>query len=208
MGRIQKKLYLSAKVTESMRDIHSTAAPKSKKARPNAAEEDVPQLDTSQLISLLRRGAQTLSRPEIDVDEIISWDWATTLEKCKDMPADTRVSEQTQKDPVIKPEDEKEWLSQMEQVESRVFQGKKWAKEADNNGYGGIQQEWAREERRKGKNTTVMVDGFAVNKESMLCGDWEAVPTLAGKDPRLAEPKREKKPAVNNQEVRPPLYTY
>ena len=46
-----------------------------------------------------------------------------------------------------------------------------------------------------------MVDGFAISKESMHCADWEAVPTLAGKDPRLAEPKREKKPQIDNQEV-------
>jgi SWI/SNF-related matrix-associated actin-dependent regulator of chromatin subfamily A member 5 len=52
----------------------------------------------------------------------------------------------------------------------------------------------------QGKNTTVMVDGFAINKGSMTCADWEAVPTLAGKDPRLAERKREKKAAINNQE--------
>ena len=203
MGRIAKKLYLSAKVTESMRDIHSTQTvkPKKKGRESTAADEEMPQLDTSQLMSLVRRGAQALSHPELDVDEMLSWDWPTMLEKCKDKPADIHVSEQTQASTVVKEDDEKKWLSQMEQVESRVFQGKKWSKEKAIGGYGDIQQEWSREERRKGKNTTVMVDGFAISKESMRCGDWEAVPTMAGKDPRLAEPKREKKPAVVNQEV-------
>ena len=101
----------------------------------------------------------------------------------------------------MKEEEENKWLSQMEHVESRVFQGKQYTREKEISGYSDIKQEWAREERRKGKNTTVMVDGFAISKESMLCGEWEAVPTLAGKDPRLAEPKREKKPIVVNQEV-------
>ena len=201
MGRIQKKLYLSAKVTESMRDIHSTST-KHKKGRINAIDdENVPQLGTGQLMSLVRRGAQALSHPELNVDEMSSWDWQTTLEKCKDKPADIHVSQQTQENTVVKEEDEQKWLSQMEQVESRVFQGKKYSRERDIGGYGDIQKEWKREERRKDKNTTVMVDGFAVSKESMQCGEWEAVPTLAGKDPRLAEPKREKKPAVVNQEV-------
>ena len=207
MGRIQKKLYLSAKVTEAMRDIHTSSASKSKKGRVGAAaDDDMPQLDTSQLMSLVRRGAQALSHPELDVNEMLSWDWPTMLEKCKDKPADIHVSEQTQENTIVKEEDEKKWLSQMEQVESRVFQGKKWTKAKEIGGYGDIQKEWNRKERRVGKNTTVMVDGFAVNKESMLCGDWEAVPTLAGKDPRLAEPKREKKPAVVNQEVCKPLF--
>ena len=205
MGRIQKKLYLSAKVTESMRDIHSSPAGKSKskkKGRESAADEDMPQLDTSQLMSLVRRGAQALSHPEIDVDEMQNWDWPTMLDKCKDQPADIHVSEQTQSNTVVKEEDEKKWLEKMEQVESRVFEGKTFSKIKATDGYGSIQEEWSREERRKGKNTTVMVDGFAISKESMRCGDWEAVPTMAGKDPHLAEPKREKKPAVVNQEVR------
>ena len=204
MGRIQKKLYLSAKVTESMRDIHSSPAQKSKskkRGRESAADEDMPQLDTSQLMSLVRRGAQALSHSELDVDEMLNWDWLTMLEKCKDKPADIHVSEQTQSNTTVKEEDEKRWLEKMEQVESRVFEGKTFSKAKASDGYGSIQEEWSREERRKGKNTTVMVDGFAISKESMRCGDWEAVPTMAGKDPRLAEPKREKKPAVVNQEV-------
>lgn len=202
MGRIQKKLYLSAKVTESMRDIHLDSASKLKKGpggRIIEAEGDIPQLGTNQLMSLVRRGAQALAHPELDINEMVDWDWPTMLEKCKDKPADVRVVEQTQS--IVKEEDEKKWLSQIEQVESRVFQGKKHMKARDTDSYGNIAQEWSREARREGKNTTVMVDGYAVSKESMTCGDWEAVPTMAGKDPRLAEPKRDKKPAVVNQEV-------
>ena len=206
MGRIQKKLYLSAKVTESMRNINTAPVPKAAKKGPGgriveAADDDMPQLDTSQLMSLVRRGAQALAHPELDVNEMLGWDWPTMLEKCKDKPADIHVSEQTQADAKVKEEDERKWLSQMEQVESRVFQGRRYTKEKELGNYGDISQEWAREERRKGKNTTVMVDGYAVSKESMSCGDWEAVPTMAGKDPRLAEPKREKKTAILNQEV-------
>ena len=203
LGRIQKKLYLSAKVTESMRDIHLNAASKPKKGpggRVIETEDDMPQLDTSQLMSLVRRGAQTLAHPELDVNEMLSWDWATMLEKCKDKPADFLVSEQNQVG-AVKEEDEKRWLSQIEQVQSRVFDGKK---HKTAKGASEIAKEWSREERRVGKNTTVMVDGFAISKESMGCGDWEAVPTMAGKDPRLADPKREKKAAVINQEVSVP----
>lgn len=206
MGRIQKKLYLSAKVTESMRDLHSQSASKVKKKGPGGrvkeGDEEMPSLGTGELMSIMRRGAQTLARPELDINEMLGWDWATMLDKCKDKPADIHVAEQTQAGASVKEEDEKEWLSQIEQVESRIFQGKRHNKVKESGkGYDGIAQEWSRESRRVGKNTTVMIDGYAVSKESMNCGDWEAVPTMAGKDPRLADLKRQKKREVNNQEV-------
>ena len=239
MGRIQKKLYLSAKVTESMRDIHQQSPSKPKKnglggkvAEP--ADDDMPQLDASQLMSLVRRGAQALAHPEINVNEMLEWDWPTMLEKCRDRPTDIHITEETQAGIAVKEEDEKRWLARIEQVESRVFDGKRHSKIKESNNYDGIAQEWSREARRVGKHTTVLVDGYAVSKESVNCADWEAVPTsehifnsphflryesgvnrcflrpqqltpklssVAGKDPRLAEPKREKKPAVVNQEV-------
>ncbi|KAL8647938.1 MAG: hypothetical protein Q9210_005265 [Variospora velana] len=198
LGRIAKKLYLSTKVTESMQNTHS---PKSVKkgfgGQLAAADEDMPQLNTGQLMSLVRRGAQALAHPELDVNHMLQWDWATILEKCK--PADATVAKDTGLNSSVKEEDEKEWLQQVEKVHSRVFQGKKYSKQKDD--YNSIAEDWtSRADRRVGKETTVMVDGFAINKQSMSCGDWEAVPTLAGKDPRLSEPKREKKPAVINQE--------
>ena len=207
MGRIQKKLYLSAKVTESMRDLHTPA--KSKKGPggriASATDDDMPQMNTGQLMSLVRRGAQALAHPELDVNEMLNWDWKTMLEKCKDNPVDALVAKDTiaaVNQCQIKDQDEKQWLSKMEMVESRVFQGKTYNKSRDvGNNYGDISEEWSRESRRIGKNTTVMIDGIPINKESLECADWEAVPTMAGKDPRLAEPKREKKPEVVNQEV-------
>jgi SWI/SNF-related matrix-associated actin-dependent regulator of chromatin subfamily A member 5 len=202
MGRIQKKLFLSAKVTESMRDIHATGGMKAKRVRTRTdmADDDMPQLNQGQLMSLIRRGAHTLSRPELDVTEMLSWDWPTILEKCKDNPADHQTSDQPTGNPEIDEEEEKRWLMEMEKVESYLFNGKKYTKGRAGTGES-IRQEWDREERRKGKNMTVMVDGYAVSKESMSCKDWEAVPTLAGRDPRLADVKRAKRAAIQNQDV-------
>ncbi|KAI4246783.1 MAG: hypothetical protein L6R40_001812 [Gallowayella cf. fulva] len=200
LGRIQKKLYLSAKVTESMQNIHHR---KQGKKRPGATSvavnDDMPQLDTNQLLSLVRRGARALAHPQLDINDMLSWDFATMIEHCKDKPADALVAKDTRAAPTVKEEDERKWLEQIEQVQSRVFQGKKYSKQKDD--YNSIAEEWSRADRRVGKHTTVMVDGFAISKESMSCGSWEAVPTMAGKDPRLAEPKRAKKAAVVNQEV-------
>jgi SWI/SNF-related matrix-associated actin-dependent regulator of chromatin subfamily A member 5 len=128
-------------------------------------------------------------------------DWETVVEKCKDQPADINVKKNAVPDTVVDEEAEKKWLSEMEKVESSVFEGKKLAREkgklmANNRD---VAAEWNRADRRIGKNTTVMVDGFAISKESMNCGDWEAVPTMAGKDPRLADPKRAKRGPINPQ---------
>ncbi|KFY68354.1 hypothetical protein V496_01151 [Pseudogymnoascus sp. VKM F-4515 (FW-2607)] len=206
LGRIQKKLYLSAKVTESLQDIH-TKAGKSKKGPggrvADNVEDEMPQLSTGQLMSLVRRGTSAISRPEIDVNEMMSWDWATTVEKCKDQPADINVKKDTLPDSKVDEEEEAKWLGEMERVEAHVFEGKKLARAAGNgkatSSYRDIADEFNRADRRIGKNTTVMVDGFAISKESMNCKDWEAVPTYSGKDTRLAEPKRPKKAPITAQ---------
>lgn len=201
MGRIRKKLYLSAKITESMRNIHSEQAAKGKaKAKSTSREslsDDMPQMDTSQLKTLVRRGAQTLSHPEIDATEMLSWDLDTMMDKCRDKPADA-VSEAVQSEA-----DEEKWLSVMERVECAVFDGKRYQREIDNKAKAAskhiLPDSISRADRRKGKNTTVMVNGYAISKESMNCGDWEAVPTFAGKDARLADPVREKKREFNHE---------
>ncbi|KAF1919564.1 SNF2 family N-terminal domain-containing protein [Ampelomyces quisqualis] len=201
MGRIRKKLYLSAKITESMRNIHSEQTPKGKDktiGRPSLGD-DMPQMDTSQLMTLVRRGAQTLSHPDIDATEMISWDLETMMEKCRDKPADATLSEAVQSEA-----DEEKWLSVMERVECAVFNGKRYQRQLDDKASAVskniLPDTITRKDRRKGKNTTVMVDGYAINKESMNCGDWEAVPTMAGKDPRLADVVREKRREFNHEE--------
>jgi SWI/SNF-related matrix-associated actin-dependent regulator of chromatin subfamily A member 5 len=203
MGRIRKKLYLSAKITESMRNIHSEQAATKSKEKSSAGREslgdDMPQMDTSQLKTLVRRGAQTLSHPEIDATEMVSWDLDTMMEKCRDKPADATLSEAVQSEA-----DEEKWLSVMERVECAVFDGKRYQRELDSKAKAAskniLPDTITREDRRKGKNTTVMVGGYAINKESMNCGDWEAVPTMAGKDPRLADPIRDKRREFNHEE--------
>ncbi|KAH8651625.1 SNF2 family N-terminal domain-containing protein [Tricladium varicosporioides] len=201
MGRIQKKLYLSAKVTEAMQDIHTKfgTGKKSKRGRPGDVDESMPQLNTNQLMTLVRRGASAISRPEVDINEMLNWDWETTVLKCKDQPADFNVKKDAIPDAKIDEEAERKWLTEMERVESSVFDGKKLAKSARYNSNKDIAEEYDRAQRRIGKNVTVMVDGFAISKESMNCGEWESVPTLAGKDPRLADQKRQKKAMVENQ---------
>ncbi|KAF3033323.1 hypothetical protein E8E12_003832 [Didymella heteroderae] len=197
MGRIRKKLYLSAKIMESMRNVHGDQTPTKGKA---AITGDMPQMDSTQLKTLIRRGAQTLSHPEIDVTEMLSWDLPTMMAKCRDKPADETHAIDAQHSEA----DEERWLSVMERVECAVFDGKRFQRQKDNKDKAAaanvLPDSITREDRRRGKNTTVMVDGFAINKESMNCGEWEAVPTFAGKDPRLADPVKEKKREISHED--------
>ncbi|KAL1642624.1 hypothetical protein SLS58_005395 [Diplodia intermedia] len=190
MGRIRKKLYLSAKITESMRSVHGN--PSTKRKRNDTTEDDKPHLNVSQLKTLVRRGAQTLSHPEIDVTEMLSWDLDTVLEKCRDKPSDPQIGE----DPTI---DEQKWLSSMEKVETAVLDGRRIQRNPDADHFS-VPLDLNKGDRRKGKNTTVMVGSYAVSKQSMGCAEWEAIPTLAGKDPRLADPVRAKRKPVVNQD--------
>jgi len=204
MGRIRKKLYLSAKITESMRNIHSTSSAEqvvSKKRKRTTtddvqAEEDEPQLGTNQLKSLLRKGAQTLARPEVDVTAMLGWSFEKMIEECKDKADDPHVAGQAAS--AVSETDEQKWLSSMEKVETAVFEGKRHHRKVEEAMK--VETDLSRADRRVNKNTTVMIDGFAINKESLQCADWEAVPTMAGKDPRLAEPERAKKAKIVNQD--------
>lgn len=201
MGRIQKKLFLSAKVTEALEDIHTKFSTKKGRKGQSSESDEMPQLSTGQLMQLVRRGASAISRPEVDVSEMLSWDWETTVAKCKDQPAALNVKKEAIPDATVDAEEEKKWLTEMERVESSVFDGKNLAKSSKSKTNKEIANELYvdRADRRVGKNTTVMVDGFAISKDSMNCGDWEAVPTMAGKDPRLADVKREKRGPVEPQ---------
>ena len=214
LGRIQKKLYLATKVTESMRDIHSEAAVTKRKKRPGQPKEDMPNMSMAELMSMMKRGTSALARPQIDASEMVAWDWETTLAKCKDEPLDLTVKKDTagggEVDLQSTAEKEKEWFQMQEQVNTLVFEGKamdRGDKKKTGKKAMGLDFEeefnFGRAQRREGKNVTVaiMVDGMEVmvSKESMKCEWGEALPTMGGKDPRLSEPKRAKKVAIENQ---------
>jgi len=166
-------------------------------------EDDTPQMGATQLKSLIRRGATTLVHAEVDLADMISWDMATIIEKCKDKTTDPEANNLSGPDGASHNEvddevNEEEWLAKMERVETSVFDGVKYNKEKEKSQV--LPDNISRAHRRIGKNTTVLVNGYAITKESLNCGAWEAVPTLAGKDPRLAEPKRTKAPPIVHQD--------
>ena len=203
MGRIRKKLYLSAKVTESMRDIHSSAPSSSKgktgRGRPRMDDDGaMPNLTTGQLMSLVRRGAQAISKPEIDAAEMLKWDWATMVDRTKDyeMTLEPNAEQGKKKVEVVTAgvsgggegegeakkeggaaaapaveEFEQKWLSEMEKVETRVFEGREHKKQ-DAEEQAKLILDITRNSRREGKQRVVMVGRHAVLKESMGCAEW------------------------------------
>ena len=206
MGRIRKKLYLAAKITESMADIHSSTSRKRKREsevdQDDSGMQEEPQVAMSQLKSLIRRGAATLSHPQIDLGDIIKWDLDTIIDKCKDKPLDHRVKENTSEgnlENIATDMTEEEWLRKMERVETAVFDGVKYEKAAE--AAAKVPTELSREDRRVGKETRVLIGSNWISKESVGCAQWEAVATLSGKgDLRLAEPKREKAAPIEHQD--------
>jgi SWI/SNF-related matrix-associated actin-dependent regulator of chromatin subfamily A member 5 len=150
-------------------------------------------------MTLVRRGVQTLTHPEVDINEMLKWDWETTLLKCSRSDAAPPIKEEDAS--MTAEEQEQRWLARMERVEAYVLDGKKIAKDTARLSKAVVPLDLPREARRVGKNTTVMIDGFAVSKESTRCAQWEAVPTLAGKDLRLAEPKRTRQRVLVHQDV-------
>ncbi|KAF2428313.1 hypothetical protein EJ08DRAFT_592340 [Tothia fuscella] len=194
LGRIHKKLYLSTKITESMQTEYHSTPKKKKSEKESEVEEKALFGDATALKSLIRRGAQTLAHPEIDIEEMKSWDFETFLSKCADKSVDLEDDE------THDPEAEAKWLATMEKVECAVFDGQRYDRQQIQHKSDVLGEHVQRKDRRIGKNTTVMIQGYAVSKESVGCGEWEAVATRAGKDASLAEVKREKRAPIVSQE--------
>lgn len=196
LRRIRKKLYLSAKITGSMRNIHSEDFETADSAAAGLEDDDDgTSLTSGELMNLLRMGSRALTQVAVTEDKLIDM----TLEQViVNFQEKTTSSEEEHGEPWK--EAEKEWLSSKEKVECVVFEGARYARDRKRDEGATAPGTLNRADRRIGKETTVLVNGHTISKESMRCGDWEAVPTLAGKDPRLVERKREKRAPFAHQQ--------
>ncbi|RAL59637.1 hypothetical protein DID88_006496 [Monilinia fructigena] len=204
MPRIAKKLYLSAKVTESMEDIYTQPSVSSHtkgKEISNSEDTNMPEMNTGQLMTLIRRGASAISRPEIDVNKMLEWDWKTTIAMCKDQASDSFMGKNIADDSNVEEEKiEKQWLAEHERVQSRLFNGENIEDHRPKSSQ--PSQDFApsssRSDRRIGKERTVMMDGYMVSKDPINNSQWEAVKTFS---PTNATPssKHEKKPDMKSQ---------
>lgn len=162
-GRILKKRYLSAKITDS---VHEPSV--------NTGEENptTPQLGLADLQAMINGGKVGLSKSAIDVSEMSNWTLATILDRCVIKPEAIVANADEEAEAVSA----RDWFLNSERVHTRAFEGRTYQRSKD------VEEEFVeilkRADRRIGKNTTVMVDGWSISKESMDCKEWEAVPTL------------------------------
>jgi hypothetical protein len=164
VGRLAKKAYLGAKLTENMQTPNSldelTDMAELKEAS-NSSNGSVAVI-VNFVESLMRQ--KRLSDNQIDTNTLLSWDWATILENCTDVQSGERDIAES-----ITEEDEQAWLERKERIKTNVFNGAKVEKTttswrhpvADNN------PELARAERRIGKQRIVLVDGYEVTKGNL-----------------------------------------
>lgn len=205
MPRISKKLYLSAKVTESMEDIYTppTVSSQAKgKEIANGDDTDMPEMNTGQLMALIRRGASAISRPEIDINKMLEWDWKTTIAMCKDQASDNLIAKNIADDSNVDEEEtEKQWLAERERVQSRLFNGEtiQHHRPKSSDTSEGFEPSSSKADRRIGKERTVMMDGYMVSKDTINNSQWEAVKTFSSTNATPSASKREKKPDMKSQ---------
>lgn len=172
LTRLSKKLYLSNRVS----GLQDEGLRKS--------EDDI--LSGSALKNMLFWGSQVLTE-DFDPVKMLEWDVEKVIDECKSN-ATAEISR-----------DEKLWLAEVEHVKCAIFEGVKLQRQKEKTPE--IDLNLPREQRRRGKETTVMIDGFAVSKDSAQCAWGEAVPTLTGKHADHSNLKREKGPSFEHQKV-------
>ncbi|GAA5946579.1 hypothetical protein JCM3765_000305 [Sporobolomyces pararoseus] len=199
LTRLRKKLYLSAKVMGSMRNLNEQAAAGGEADGDEAAqkEDEAPKMSRGELAGILRGGASALGRWSNDdgTDPFNSFKASTIVEivergKDRDENKEAGIKlelgenlSEEQKKKLEKEEEEAEalLLAGREAVQSRKFEGKMYG--ASNSD---IRQEWQEMEGKQArldKSRTTLVDGFAVSRESLNNKQWEAVKTITS-DPK------------------------
>lgn len=182
ISRLNKKLYLDAKVNNQF--VNSTSP-----LRTNF-DEPATITDTEVIRNLIRTSIRSVAVEQMNAEEMLSWNFEEILDYCKvtehadcdDEASDTML---TPPSPEQSFDDEKMWLSKSERIKTDLYHGIRIPRSSTTptNSFG---------LETRGKRiikTRVVFNkkyGCHVSKESMLCGEWEAVPTRAGKDPSLA----------------------
>ncbi|KAI8607849.1 P-loop containing nucleoside triphosphate hydrolase protein, partial [Chytriomyces sp. MP71] len=186
LTRLQKKLFLSLKVTAGAR-------------RQDDGEDSMPTLSKDDLMTIFRYGSRTITSdadddPEVflnkSVEDILNASVAhqKSVEALLEGKADAET---------VKPEFE---LAGLESVKSRFFEGKNHARKSKTNG--DIAKEWMQEEKRTRVQRTVSVGENMVLKELEGCEQWEATPPRGkGNEKEEETPKKRTRKKHDHQEL-------
>ena len=161
-GRIQKKLYLSTRVTSSvtLNNQGQQSSPESENAG-KRKYDTVSDFNESQLKSLVRRGAQVLAHSVVDIKEFLAWDLATTIQNCKSKSIDDYADDHKS----LTEAEEEKWLSTMERVQCAVFEGRRHDRiKPGSNSSSSVE---LMEEPRRRRKLTTNIDGFAVLRSDL-----------------------------------------
>ena len=184
ISRIQKKLYLSKKV---LGGIEQTLE----------IPDDSKVVSVDEMTSVLRHEAHEpastvpvttddhKSLQEMSLEELFQK--YASAPKAHDQLATSSASDSTLGEEV--------WLAVKERVKCRNFEGLNLKRVSDATKVdesAETQPELRREDRRKGKETTVLVDGFWTSKASVGCKNGEAVAPFARPRPEETESRRMK----------------
>ena len=199
ISRADKKLYLSTRAqgrnTSLTFDPGEVIDLTEEAAMDDSAQ---PNFTVSQLQGFVRRGTQVLAYDDKKAQEMLHWDFERMLTEFQVDPEDTSADNDTSAGPTSSL-DGQDWLASAEQAHCRIFEGREYAKQ--NRQETPIEANLNRADRRINKHTTVLVDGFQVARESLHCGEGEAVATLADKNPALKSRTRAKQDPIKHQSV-------
>lgn len=170
--RLIKKAYIADRVTDN-RPTHCAGNDYLDMLKIEQVSMSQNSTDTFGLPSPVFLDQRFLSQKQIDTDEMAQWDMSSILNKC----ASTQTGEELSASLTV--EQEQLWLEKADRVRTNLFNGvtidtsrrhhSVYAEEESNN--------LLRSNRCIGKERTVMIDGYAVSKESLSPSVQEPVST-------------------------------
>lgn len=154
---------------------------------------EVPSLSSGELCAILKGGAGALARPWGSDSNATDGGFAefqkATFEECvargkeADARRDAKIAQELghadEVDAKVVEEaeaEERELLKGVEQVQTRLFEGKRWEKPKKTRDIG---REWKEEAKREIKQTVVEVEGHMVQADTVTNDAWTAVRGLA-----------------------------
>ncbi|OJJ50857.1 hypothetical protein ASPZODRAFT_106801 [Penicilliopsis zonata CBS 506.65] len=177
--RSEKKSYLGSKVIDSVQALGGDIF--------DILGTDMMSADSMnvQAISSFINRNSSSSLSSIDVD-FANWDYETVIERCSLRPGEHEFSSKA---------DEESWLHRSERIQTDIFNGERVDTRRRKFRGEDLKVEClSPESRRVGKNRTLVIDGYYVNKASLECRPGEAVsPMFKGCEPmKKTEEKTDK----------------
>lgn len=170
--RLVKKAYVADRVTENI-PAHCPGNDYLEMLKAEEPSMSQNSTDTFGLPSPVFMDQTFLFQQQIDTNELSQWDMSTILAKCSSTQKDGGLS------PCLTVEQEQLWLEKADRVRTNFFNGVTidtsgrhhtvYAEEESSN--------LLRSNRRIGKERTVMIDGYAVSKESLRASGEEPTST-------------------------------